>query len=313
MLTMGSVLLPGLVVSGVWLLYLATALAQRPWRDAADAQARSAARAVAIFHAVFLILGVGTAVRGSIVPRTTEQLVSLSGYSVSAVYREVLPEIIRRGPESVDPLIEATRRSLERKRADNTLATVALFSLGRICTSEAEAFLGEITRDHTRPDGNRVPLWERAGVYGYARCGGPRAVDDLVALHERAADRYRWLSLTALAATASRAGVLRALDEMDALLEAARGGDDGGRIALVTAATLMEASDSKALATLPVMRRVHMVGGPPLVESSPDDLRAEFYWTDENEAVLARDPGELAQRWSHEAENIREHWLSVLD
>jgi hypothetical protein len=100
---------------------------------------------------------------------------------------------------------------------------------------------------------------------------------------------------------------------MDLLLEAARRGDDAGMIARATATTLMEASDPNALRTLPVVRAVHMVGGDPLIESSPDDLRAEFYWTDENRAASTRDPVALARSWEHEAESIRKRWQSILE
>ena len=146
-----------------------------------------------VFYALFLFLGIGSVARQILVPRPTEELIALSAYPVSAVYREVLPEIIRRGPDAVDPLIDATRRWLEREQTNDALATAAFFSLGRICTTEAETFLGQITRDRTRPDAREVPVWERAAVYSYARCGGPRALDDLLALHENAGDQYRWL------------------------------------------------------------------------------------------------------------------------
>jgi hypothetical protein len=56
-----------------------------------------------------------------------------------------------------------------------------------------------------------------------------------------------------------------------------------------------------------------MVGGAPLIESSPDDLRAEFYWTDENRAASTRDPVALARSWEHEAESIRKRWQSILE
>jgi hypothetical protein len=305
---MGALLASGGIVAAVWLLFLAGSLAARPWRRAADDGARTAWRRSAWLDAGFVALALLVVWRGVSASRPTEELIALTGYPVGSVYSTVIPEIVSRGSQAVEPLIAAARRS----DAGEERQSATYFSLGRICDTRAETFLLETLRSFSRTATDPSERSARAAVFAAARCAGDRAVDDLTALHERSGSEDAWLALAALVHGGSRRGVLYALDNVEGLLEKARRGSPEGKIASATLTALATGKGAPDLQRIPVMRRVYRVDGSPLVDRDEGDLSAEFYWTRANEAADTRDAEALERLWQSSGAELRRRWEQTL-
>ncbi len=313
MFFMGSLLAPWTIIGALWLGFLLFGTLGRPWRRAPSPEAARAWKIVGGIHLGFLVLASLAIAKGIAVPRSTQELVSLSGYRVSAVYTRVLPELISRGDEAVEPLIRAAERAVPASgTVSEDLATSSLYSLGQICSAKAEGFLAEFTR--ARISGRDAPgkAWRRALVHGYAQCAGPRAVDPLITLHAEATDRERWLFLAALVSTGSERGVIYALDHMEELLDAVNHPWPASPIARAVITALLDGGVAADVRAVPLLRNVHTVGAGPLLGASPNDLRSEFYWTKENEPPI-RDRATLEQHWLERSSQVRSHWASALN
>jgi hypothetical protein len=310
MLFMGGLLAPAFIMTTIWLVYLLVTTARRPWRRAPGNAAGRVWAIVGGLNAGFLLLAAFAIGKGLAVPRSTEQLIGLSGYRVSAIYTHVLPQIIAHGPEAVEPLIKAARRAVPSKGSvRRDLATSSLYCLGQICSPEAESFLQGFLRERVAQRSDLGQDWHRALAHAYAQCAGPRAVDDLTDLHRHAEGDERWLYLAALASTGSKRGVLYVIDHVPELFAVPGPGREIGQTVVTV---LLEGSSAEELQRVPLLRTVHVVGGGPLLESSPDDLRAEFYWTRENVPQL-HDRETLTRLWAAKSDAVRSRWESTLN
>ena len=105
---------------------------------------------------------------------------------------------------------------------------------------------------------------------------------------------YRWVTVAAACRTQSKDGITFALDHMEDLISSANNA----------------AADDGIIATIPVYRHTFLVSQEQLPESSPKDMRAEFYWSaDGNEYPEAE---ELEKLWKEQKKAVRKRWLAVL-
>ena len=158
--------------------------------------------------------------------------------------------------------------------------------------------------------------WYKDVCFAYARCAGPRAVNDLVALFEKLPhdkdDDRRWVPLTALAVTGSKQGVLFVLDHMSPLLNQAETTSDGSaaKVIQATADYLVFGSDRQGLVGIPVFRDTLLVGDTRFADN-PADYASQFFWTETTEKQ-PRPMQEIKAAWQKDSTSVRKRWAELL-
>ena len=311
---MGSLLLPSLCVGFIWALYLAIRLCvdigRLIWTCKPDLRV-----AVAI-HAAFLLAATGVIVYGETKADTLEyQIASLRYHHGPEACSKIMPAIVSRGSDAVEPLILAATTALNNEDlyARKNMLIGITFCLGRIGGDKAESFLAQLVKQHMDSTDWYDRRWQRSACFAYARCAGPRAMNDLVALFEKTPhteDRdERWVPLVALAMTGSKSGVSFALDHMSILFDGMEGGGNSDEMSIVQAAAerLVFGSDPQALAEIPVYREVTLMGATWLANPRPNDYTSEFYWTDASQSKI-RVTSEILSTWKDRSAAIRKRW-----
>jgi hypothetical protein len=228
------------------------------------------------------------------------------------LYSKIMPRIVAEREKAVEPLEATIDRALKDRDGysrGNTVAN-ATFCLGRIGGLKVEVYLSELLKQHANPDDYYDLRWYRIAAYSYARCAGPRAVDDLTALfekmpHNKEKDDRAFL-LVALAMTGSGRGVAYALDHMDLLLHQME-----AKVAQATAGALVFGDDPEALRKIPAYRDCLLVGRVSVAAPRPNDYNSEFFWTEATERGL-RPIEEIEAAWKKDSASIRKHWADKL-
>jgi hypothetical protein len=251
---------------------------------------------------------------------TLEHCVGCLGYGHhTQLYSIIMPRIVAHGQEAVGALIHATNEAIgdtDDFRRMNTLKNTT-FCLACIGSPEAEEFLAELLEEHANPSDFYDVRWYEGACFAYARCAGPRAVNDLVTLFEkmpRTEERdERVFLLVALAVTASKRGVAFTLDHMELLFKGMESGRNGSkmRVAQATAECLVFGTDPKALTQIPVYRDCVVAGAVWLAEPRPNDYTSEFFWTESSENRL-RPTREIEAAWKKDPASIRKRWADLL-
>jgi len=318
-LTMGSLLLPSLVVGFVWAVYLTIRLAVDTFGVISRRNAQS--RTPLLVHGLFFLAALVVVVYFQTKAKSLKHYIACLGYGHhSAMYSRVMPEIVANGEDSIAPLIEATNRAMDNEDSYTRSNVVihATFCLSRIGGPEAEQFLAGLLKQHNEPDDFGGHRGFKAVHFAYARCAGPRAADDLIGLFEKmpdAADRdERWVPLVALLVTGSRRGVMFVLDHVDLLLDRMEHGIDGNEQSVIQAAMgeLVFGSDPRALKEIPVYRGVELMGATSIAEPRPNDYNSEFFWIASSEARLHQEQ-DIKSEWERNAASIRERWTEVFE
>lgn len=313
-LMMGSLLFPSLCLGFVWTVYLAIRLVvdivRFARKDASDVRTPLA------IHSAFLVVVIALIAYWQTKANTLEHCIGCLGYGHHAqLFSKIMPRIMADGEKAVQPLIRATNEALANNDGYTRMNTVshATFCLACIGGPEVEKFLSELIKQHANPSDYYDLKWYKGACVAYARCAGPRAVDDLVALFERMPHTEerddRVFLLVALTATGSKRGVAFTLDHMDLLL---KGMDLGGlgsdmRVAQTAAERLVFGTDPQALTEIPAYRDCLLVGATWLAEPRPNDYTSEFYWTEASENSL-RSTKEIGEAWKKDSVSIQKRW-----
>jgi len=316
-LTMGSLLLPSFLIGFVWAVYVVVRLlidAARFFRK------RTPELCVRLpIHGAFLLAAAAVIAYGRAKVNTLEHQIASLRYSQPQVCSKVMPGIVARGEDAVEPLVQAARDALDNDDdyVRGNILIASTFCLAGIGGRQAEQFLAELLNERVDFADVSDRRWHKAACFSYARCAGPRAADDLVALFQRMPHREngddRWVPLVALAITGSREGVLFVLDHMDLLLRGLEWGGDGNerRVLQAAAEALVLGSDVRLLREIPAYRAVFLVGAIWRAEPRPNDYTFEFFWTRSSESRL-RPPEEIAATWKKDSAAIRKRWAELL-
>ncbi|RMD65230.1 hypothetical protein D6833_03265, partial [Candidatus Parcubacteria bacterium] len=262
-LTMGSWLLPSLVVGFAWAVYVTIRLAVDVFGVVFRKNLQLRARLLC--HGLFLVAVVVVVVYFQIKANTLEHCIACLGYGHhSVMYSKVMPKIVAHGEDSIAPLIQATNKAManDDPYARSNVVVHATFCLAQIGGPEAEQFLAGLLKRYREPDDFGYRRGYKAVHFAYARCAGPRAVNDLIRVFEEmppgAEQDERWIPLVALLVTGSRRGVEFVLDHMDLLLDRMEHGVDGNETRVLQAALgrLVFGTDPQALKEIPVYRDV---------------------------------------------------------
>lgn len=318
-LTMGSVLLPGLVVGSLWAVYLTIRLAVDVFRVLFQNSPHH--RASVLVNGLFFVAVLVAVVLLQTKANSLEHYIACLGYGDhSAMYSKLMPGIVARGKEAIGPLIEATNKAManddEYTRAN--VVVHATFCLSRIGGPEAEKFLAGLVKQHRDPDDFGYRRGYKAVHFAYARCAGPRAVNDLVRVFDEMpsdADMDdRWIPLIALLITGSKEGIEFVFDHMDILLERLEFGADGNERSVIQAALgeLVFGSDPQALKEIPVYRDIELMGDTSIAEPHFNDYNSEFFWTQLSKSRLHQEE-DIRSEWETNEAAIRQRWSEVLD
>jgi hypothetical protein len=250
-----------------------------------------------------------------------EHYIACLGYGHhSAMYSRIMPEIVARGEEAVGPLIEATNEAMANDDSYTRTNVVVhgTFCLARIGGPEAEKFLAGLLKQHRDPDDFGYRHGFEAVHFAYARCAGPRAVNDLIRVFEEmppdADIDNRWIPLIALLTTGSREGMVFVLDHMELLLDRMAHGIDGNERRVLQAALgcLVFGADPQALKEIPVYRGVELMGATSVAEPRLKDYNSEFFWIASSESLLHPEQ-EIKAAWEGNSASIRKRWMEQLD
>ena len=316
-LTVGSFLLPGLLLGFIWFVYLIVRLL---WDAVRFIRTRSPeARTPLVLNLAFLVIAIVAVVYGQTqLNRLEYQVACLKMGHHTELYSNVFPKIVARGQEAVPSIIESAERALHGEDEFVRMHTMtnASFCLGCIGGPDAEQFLGDVVRQQPPPKDWLELQWYKDVCFAFARCAGPKAVNDFVAMfdklsHDEERDR-RWVPLTALAATGDKRGVLFVLEHMDQLLDYAETTSDGtaAKVIQVTVDRLVFGSDRQALVGIPVFRDTLLVGDTRFVDD-PDNYASQFFWTDTTEKQL-RSTQVIKAAWQKDSTSIRKRWAEWL-
>lgn len=317
-LTVGSLMLPSLFIGFLWAVYVVLRTVADVPRFAAERE--PAVRTRLVMHSVFLVFAVALIAYFQTATKTLGHCVACLRYGHHvALFSTIMPRIVGNGQKAVEPLIAATNEALGSSDEFRRLYTIgnASFCLGRIGGPEAEDFLSGLLKRQAIPDNYCDIRWYKQACFAYARCAGPRAVDDIVALFEKSPHTTekddRAFFLVALAITGSRRGVAFALDHMDLLLQQMENSSDGSDISRIqaTAQALVFGKDAHDLMDVPVYRDGLLVGNVSVVDPRPNDYASEFYWTESSRSGL-RTPAEIEAAWKKDPAAIKKRWADLL-
>ncbi|MBU4273586.1 MAG: hypothetical protein KKE86_08005 [Planctomycetes bacterium] len=315
--SMGSLLLPSFLVGFVWVVYLVIRMLIGVVRYIRSRPPEL--RTSLALDGAFLLVAAATIAYGQAKANTLDHYIASLRYGQQVVFSGVLPDIVARGEQAVGPLIQAAREALHNDD-DYTRSNIlsrSTFCLACIGGQEAEQFLSQLFNEHVNFVDRSNRRWHKAVCFAYARCAGPRAVDDLIAIFDKMESgeqkENRWVPLVALVVTGSKRGVSFTLDHMDILLRKMDFGGDGNemRVAQAAAEALVYGSDPTALRELPVYRDVSLMGAIWLADPRPNDYTSEFYWTSKSEKRL-RPPEEIESTWKKNSDTIRKRWDTLL-
>lgn len=318
-LTMGSVLLPSLVIGFVWTLYLTIRLVV----DLFEFIYRKDARLrIPIVINSFFALGVLTVVTcfQTKVQSLEHHVSSLRYGHHTAMYSKIMPQIVARGDDAVGPLIQATNKALadDDTYYRSNVVVNATYCLSRIGGPEAEEYLVRLLNEHRNPDDFGYRRAYEGVHFAYARCAGPRAVTELIRLFKVTPTDEdgddRWIPLLALLLTGSGQGVAYVLDNFQILLDRMARTVDGNERRVLQAATgcVVFGDDPEALKDIPVYRGVSLMGDTSVAEPRPNDYNSEFFWIPTSEANL-REEKEIRLEWEKNSASIRNRWSKLLD
>lgn len=318
-LMMGSLLMPSLVVGLVWAVYLMIRLIADSYRLFYRKDRRF--RTTVAMHSVWMA-GVLVAIGWCQVKANTleYQIAALRFGNHPEMYSKVMPSIVARGEEAVDPLIGAIDSAMangDSYRRSNTVVH-ATFCLSRIGGAKAAEYLANLLKQHREPDDYGYRRGFKAVHFAYARCVGPQAVSGLIDAFEKSPvtkDRDdRWIPLVALLLTGSREGVMFVLDHFEVLLDQMQGACDGNEASVLQAATgaIVYGDTVDALRAIPVYRDVSLMGDTKLAEARPNDYNSEFFWIPSSESSL-RKVRAIASKWESNSVLIRNRWSELLD
>jgi hypothetical protein len=318
-LTMGSVLLPSLIIGFFWALYLMRRLVGDVY--GVISQRNPQLRTPMIVHSVFFLAVLTVVAIFQTKANSLEHYISSLGYGHhQSMYSKVMPGIVARGEEAVGPLIEATNEAMANNDSYTRMNVVVhgTFCLARIGGPEAEEFLAGLLKQHRDPDDFGYHHGFRAVHFAYARCAGPRAVNDLICVFKEmppdADIDNRWIPLIALLTTGSKEGIEFVFDHMDILLERLEFCGDGNEQSVLQAALgeLVFGSDPQTLKEIPVYRDVHLSGDTSIAQPRPNDYNSEFFWTRSSKSGLHQEK-EIRSEWETNEASIRQRWMEVFD
>lgn len=318
-LTMGSLLLPSLVVGFIWAVYLALRLIVDVFRIVFRKDSRRGASVV--INCVFLLGVLVVVVCFQVKANSLEHQIGALRYGThTEMFSKIMPAIVARGEEAVVPLIEATNEAManDDQYYRSNIVVHASFCLSQIGGPDAEKFLADILKQHREPDDFGYRHGYKAVHFAYARCAGPRAVQDLIHVYERmpkdAEQNDRWIPLVALLTTASKEGVAYVLDHFDDLLDQMEHAWDGNEQRVLQAATecVVFGDDPRALKKIPVYREVSLMGFTSVAEPRPNDYNSEFFWIPSSKAQL-REEEEIRSAWENDSAAIRNRWMDLLE
>lgn len=313
-LTMGSLLLPSIFLGFVWLVYLIVRLMVDVVRLIRMGKAN--VRTPLLIHGAFLIILVALIAYSQTKANTPEHYVGCLRYGHHDVlFSRIMPRIVADREKSIQPLIGAIKEALNNTDGYTRMNTVkhATFCLACIGGPEIETFLSQLLTQRATPSDYCDLNWYKGTCFAYARCAGPRAVDDLVTLFEKMPHTDerddRVFLLVALTMTGSKRGVAFTLDHMDLLVQQMDGGGDGSemRVAQAAAECLIFGTDPELLPKIPAYRDCVLMGATWLAEPRPNDYTSEFYWTESSENGL-RSPKEIEAAWRKDYALIKKRW-----
>ena len=318
-LTMGSFLLPSLVVGFVWALYVTIRLIVDALGTLLGTSPQPRTRL--LVHSLFFVAAFVVVVFFQTKAHSLDHYIACLGYGHHRpMYSTVMPAIVARGKDSVAPLIEATNKAMENddRYTRSNVIVHATYCLAQIGGPEAEEFLAGLVTQHLDPDDFGYYHAYRAIHFAYARCAGPRAVNNLIRVFEQmppdADIDERWVPLVSLLATGSKEGIVFVLDHMEVLLQGMDHASDGNAQKVVKAALGCLAFEAapEALKQIPVYRDVTLLGDVSVADPRPNDYNSEFYWTANSEGCLHSEE-EIRSAWEDDSDSIRKRWMEQFD
>ena len=242
-------------------------------------------------------------------------MIALLSYTSSGTESVLIPGLIRKGKAAVGPLVEASRQAFEIKSWPRRkwILDGTLFCLGRIGGADAEAFLSKVVAERVDFQDNMDSEWQKTACFAYAECAGARAVPALIEVFKRCegdpAGGFNWVPLAALVRTASRDGVVFALDNMEVLVRSAERGNN--TVARVAAGALLFMPSPVELAALPVQKHAKTDLSKWRSASSGVDTAFRTRLASFGEDPDFK-PGYLWNTWEADGEKIRAYWVSAL-
>jgi hypothetical protein len=298
---------PGLVLCIIWIGYLLVKMASNICCVSSSRAARISLGFNLLFAAVLCAAIPAANARAG----TPQGRIAHLENPLPQIKGQILPSLIGQGEVVVSELIAAS----ERAASDGGLAgPSACFCLGAIGGDAAEQYLGDLIRTRVRFDrSDSISQWEKSACYAYAECARQRAVNDLVALHDRltssAAQEQRWITLVALMKTRTARGVIFALDHMEDLLRCANESGDGhdSDAASGVAEALVFYQDPVVIGHLPIYQFICWSAS-----IAPDlktgELGQNYFWVDHQRRPLS----EIETAWSTDEDRIRAAWERVM-
>jgi hypothetical protein len=319
MLTMGSVLLPSICIGFVWMAYIVV-------RIIVDASRLihkdiSGVQAPLLIHSGFLAIGIAIIGYSQTRANTLEHCIGCLRYGHHIeLFSKIMPKIVAQGDKAVGPLIRAVNAAVNDKDEFTKMNTLrnATFCLACIGGPDAEQCLSDLLKQHANPSDFYDIRWYQGACFAYARCAGPKAVEDLVALFENMPKTEktddRWFFVVALAMTGSKQGIAFALDHMELLFDQMESGGNGSdmRVAQTTAERLVFEISPKALTQIPAHRDWVLVGATWRADPRPNDYTSQFFWTESSQKLL-RPTQEIKAAWRREGSSTRKRWAECFE
>lgn len=258
----------------------------------------------------FVALAFAVAPLGYRYSRSVAWLIPNLGSYEGNVQGVVIPGLIARGEESVEPLIEVAKAAFSspENMEVQRRAAPAVYCLGKIGGPKASAYLASVFKEKVKFSRRDEFRWQSAICFAYARSAGARAALDLIPLYRAMksggyASDDAWVILAALAMTRSRPGAQFVLANLDDLLATDEIQGESAALAGAVVAAFLAMGPPEDLRNLPTARLSNIRG-------YYNETLAPAYFYD---ACLRR-YGSLNYRklWDKHKSEVRRYWMKTL-